>query len=631
MLEEMKVKVEATLKFQFIEHFELPKEIQILNIKKEIDKDLPELTIELTDLSLNEYKIYECLFSYESDIKTYSISVYYNKINYYLCGNGSHSVEIIFCDFIYKEIKIKNCFIEYKGVKYEPKENFELSTRKRINFVGIDIIDLKLPKSLEGKIIEIDPKFNQNILVTISVAQEYKVIGIYTNAPFIEPKIVIEKELLKELKNLIENASKPLNFKKEKQYLEYRDDVDIKNLKEYEKGLKSSYEFEKKLSIYLNFYKEKLNELEIELYDLYSEFMILFPDIDGIERNSNKFNLAEYKDQYYFSKSAILNFCSTIPESLEKSDKIKLKYAACRCLRTLLINGKGLYNSELFEFIDYNIEKTIYYEANNFNKKFIESLREKSEIFLFFLQVNSGSGINLLTKKNTARLSMLNENDIKTHLKSTIPKYGIIMKYFGPFKACTINEVRITCINECAAFGIPLGKRIDLKDDPVYRIRYNLVNLLQHEDFGHIKFSMNFYAFYDKYINRENKLDPVSPINYYNTQIKEGLVEIEKEEIKNGIKITKGESGLALTSFLTRGNIKLMLLLRNDSVNFTELFKEPSLSASEDLSEFIRKLSSLDHHSMKYDEKEFNFRIKYEDFYQFKVTPFGFPTTEKID
>jgi hypothetical protein len=165
--------------------------------------------------------------------------------------------------------------------------------------------------------------------------------------------------LLEELKNIIENASKPLNFEKNKTYLQYIDEIDRKNLSQYENAVKDSYQYEKKLFEYFNIYKEQLNELEIELYDLYSEFMILFPDIEGVERNSDKIILKRYWDQYYFSKLAILNFCSKIPEYVSQSDKAKLKYAACRSLRILLYNGKGLYVSDLFNFIDFNVKETI--------------------------------------------------------------------------------------------------------------------------------------------------------------------------------------------------------------------------------------------------------------------------------
>ena len=629
MLDEIKVEVKASLIFQFLEDEERPKEIQILGSKKEIQNNLKEFLYELTDFSINEYKIYECLFFYESKRKSHSISVYYNRNNYYLVGKGDYSIEIIFCDFIYKQINAKNCFIEYKKKKYKPVENFELSTRKRLNLLGININDLKLPKNLDEKEIQINPEFGYNLLITISASNSPKIIGIYQNTPLSEPKIVIKKELLEELKNIIENASKPLNFEMNKTYFQYIDEIDRKNLTQYENAVKDSYQYEKKLGEYFNIYKEQLNELEIELYDLYSEFMILFPDIEGAERNSDKIILKRYWDQYYFSKSAIVNFCSLIPEYVSKSDKVKLKYAACRSLKVLLYSGKGLGMTKLFNFIDFNIKETIYYEANEFNKKFVKLLKEKSETFLFFLQNNSGSGINLLTGKNTARLSMLDENDIKSHLESTIPKYGITMNYVGCFNAFTVNEVRITCINISSALCLSLNSEITLKDDQIYNKRYVLANLLQHEDFGHIKFPISFYS--DHNVERNNVLDPTSPTEYYDTKIKEGLIEITKKIEKEGKISIIGDSGIALSSFLTRGNLNLMLLLRTDGINFVELFKNPSLMAAEDLSEFIDTLKRLNTKTFKFNPDEISFPIRFEDLYQSKGIPIGFPTKEKID
>ena len=64
MLDEMKVKFKASLIFQFLENKERPSELELLGSKKEIKSNLKEVQFELFDLSLNEYKIYECLFFY---------------------------------------------------------------------------------------------------------------------------------------------------------------------------------------------------------------------------------------------------------------------------------------------------------------------------------------------------------------------------------------------------------------------------------------------------------------------------------------------------------------------------------------------------------------------------------------
>ena len=80
-------------------------------------------------------------------------------------------------------------------------------------------------------------------------------------------------------------------------------------------------------------------------------------------------------------------------------------------------------------------------------------------MFLYFLQINSGSSINILTNELTARISMLDETIIKNHLLSTIPKYGIKILVKAPFNACTFTEIKITCIHEESIFGKHLKEK----------------------------------------------------------------------------------------------------------------------------------------------------------------------------
>ena len=102
-----------------------------------------------------------------------------------------------------------------------------------------------------------------------------------------------------------------------------------------------------------------------------------------------------------------------------------------------------------------------------------------------------------------------------------------------------------------------------------------------------------------------------------------------KEEKPNKDIIIKGESGIALLHFLTRGDRNLMKLLRIGNSNFEILFKSPSMLASENLSEFINKLKQLSNYSED-DNNTSTSRIKY-DYYDYKTTiPVGIPTTEKF-
>ena len=184
------------------------------------------------------------------------------------------------------------------------------------------------------------------------------------------------------------------------------------------------------------------------MIDLYSEFMIHFPDFESSLRKNQKINEKRYLLDYYYSKRAITYFYNILPSYLNESEKAYMKYAACRFLRILLNHGYGEYFDNLFEFLNFDEYGTIYKDANEFNKTFVSLLTEKSEIFPFLLQLNSGSSINLLINESTSRISMLNINNIKRHLNSNIPKYGIRLKKDPFFEAFTLNNLKITCICE---------------------------------------------------------------------------------------------------------------------------------------------------------------------------------------
>lgn len=412
--------------------------------------------------------------------------------------------------------------------------------------------------------------------------------------------------------------------------MDFIEGLDKKDLKVYEEEIKKSVELEKKITPYLNFYQKELSEFQIKLYELFSEFIILFPDFDYMKRVSSNLNPKPYAIQYYYSKSSIINFCSKIPSYLTRTVKVFLKYAACRCIKTLLLRNCGQDNDNLFDFIDFSKKDTVYYDANEFNKKFIESITENSEIFPFFLQINSGTGINLITNKSTARFSMLNLEDVKNHLKITIPKYGIRVMTNSFFRGCSFTEVRIICVCETSIFGKPLDSSgLQSKNDFYYRKRYPIANLLQHESFGHIKFSLNFYAFNDKY--NDILFSPLSPMVIYSPKFKEKMVEIVRKREVNGVKIETGESGIALEFFLTRGDKYLMNVMRGPkTTNYTELFNNPSLPASENLSTYIDILESINPYERKNYEIEIGPDIRFELNEDQPEIASGVPTIEKF-
>ena len=118
-----------------------------------------------------------------------------------------------------KSIRKEDCVIEYDGIKYTPLEDFDLFTRKRINFINIDITKLKLPKDLEGKDVILDTKNYNNFLISISVVNNPKVISVNENSPFKEKKFEsTEKELINILKSPLDKIKKYVYFNNNESY-----------------------------------------------------------------------------------------------------------------------------------------------------------------------------------------------------------------------------------------------------------------------------------------------------------------------------------------------------------------------------------------------------------------------------
>ena len=644
MFSSLKKNVKSKLIFRFIDEFR-PLYIEILNQKKVIEQNCDEVSIDLSDSSINEFKIYDCKTCYKNKFGEYfvnnSISIYYDKINYFLCGCGKYSAEIILTDFVNKNIQKEMCKIKYKNKYYYPEEDFSLYTRRRINFVNIEIEDLELPKDLKNNFVNIDKTKTKNYLILISIVKEPKIIGVYTNEPFVEEDVLNyeENEMIGFLKNSLEKVNNIIsinvNICDNDEYVSFINKLSQNQINEYKNEIINSFPLEVKISKYFVVYREKLTKKQMELYELYSEFMIHFPDFQFSLRKNQKINERRYLLDYYYSKRAIINFYNSLPSYLNESEKIKLKYAACRFLRILFNHGYGEYLDNLFEFLNFDDSGTIYKDANEFNKKFVNLLTEKSEIFPFLLQLNSGSSINLLTNELTSRISMLNINDIKTHLNSTIPKYGIRLKKSAFFQACTLNDLKITCICEYSFFSNFLDNN-ELKsiNDNNYNKRYRLVNLVQHENCLHIQ----FYSLYNGNLNRRidekditHYSEPISPKNYYKYQGKEEIIEIVKEKkVKDKI-ITTGESGIAFKTFITRGKYKLMRLLEMQGIDFKYLFEHPEFMAAEDLSTFISELEKIyDDYGLFDDETDnIEYKSRFNESENLQVESLGIPTLEK--
>lgn len=207
------------------------------------------------------------------------------------------------------------------------------------------------------------------------------------------------------------------------------------------------------------------------------------------------------------------------------------------------------------------------------------------------MQINSGSSINKLTQDLTARISMLTLDQIKSHLRDSLPNYIIRLKLKVDFPGLTLNEVRYTIISEMNLFQSFLDeKELEGYVDDYSNRRLILANLLENERFGKLNNSMNIFSFQkdNKEIlidSKDSEDEPLSPRQYYyiEKEKKEKLIEIVLMSNYLGKEAKKGESGVAFNIFLTRGDERNFNILRNDNIDFYKIFKDPKLFASKDL------------------------------------------------
>ena len=577
-----------------------PKSFTILNNTIQITKDISEYKILLEDKSMNENKIYECFLQYESERIAYYIKVNYGQVNHYVFGRekNNKSFEFIFADFASQKINNNRCYIKYNGKKIFANDDNNFSRLRYLNLINIDLELLELPLSYENKVIPRTIFNDTSFLIFISVAEEKpKIFGIYQNKPFIENELKMTgKQITEKLKLSIDNVKSVLNYNENKTFNKYFKEIIFEKMPTIYAEIRKTIKLEEEIIQFFNFYRPNPTEEELLAFDTYSEFMVTFPIFDTLQDSNQKIEAHKFIKQYYYSHKIIENFEKTIPSTVSNKERVFLKYSACRCLRTLLKKGKLISQENIFYFCDLNESNTIYNEAKKFNETFIDNLTEDSEMFLFLLQINSGSSINKLTNDLTARISMLKLEQIKEHLRNSIPNYVIRINYLCGFKGLTFNETKCTLISELNLFNNFLDD-IELKGgitDEKYNKRLILSNLLQHERFGHIKFSLNFYSFkQDKGKNLFNTIyeddEPLSPRQFYKIKNEENkseekLIEIiQILKIESGEEVKMGESGIAFNVFLTRGNEENMNILRFTNADFTKIFKQPELFAANDL------------------------------------------------
>ena len=268
---------------------------------------------------------------------------------------------------------------------------------------------------------------------------------------------------------------------------------------------------------------------EDEMITIFNSLQLYNTYFDQILINKEDFDwkLAEFQ-AFYFYHAFKLFFHSEI----EKDDRIRkfyrlsesvfsTNYETLLCNLNMSIYDKILAIKSLYEmlyndfinkknktllvgeyaFIDLNENKNSCYNiAFKFINNIIDNLREDSLIFYPTLQANSGKGIDLNSQDNKNEIfeiSMLNEEMIKRHLKSLIPKFIFIVKHpsINDSRGVSIRNTGTIFIYEDNIFHNDIGYNIEdyilkLPNDAAVNVSF----ILFHEIFMHKKFRLDMVS-----------------------------------------------------------------------------------------------------------------------------------------
>ena len=126
-----------------------------------------------------------------------------------------------------------------------------------------------------------------------------------------------------------------------------------------------------------------------------------------------------------------------------------------------------------------------YYKGFEFFENIISDLNEESDLMFIYLQINSGSGLNLINNENCLKISMLSIEEIKSHIIKNIPKYFYTFNSFNGDYIMTDARTQIMIFNEKKIFEYP-GSNNNTHNNNIMNVTLGMF----HES-GHEKFHMN--------------------------------------------------------------------------------------------------------------------------------------------
>ena len=463
-------------------------------------------SIKIPIILLKNKKIYEAEISLTNSItnisRTFKISInqdFTNNINIYLNNetNKYYCSDIIFYGEINK-IKLEDKF----------KLNF-YNIRKRLGCAILNIDQNKLfeiirnnneyNSQLNSKIARVlSNNSNKNLLINILIGNDNSNVLIF---PEEEKKLITAtKEEKKMFSEFYKNIMKSIN--------------DEKKINEISESFIDKLIL-KKILIGTNIDTNSQNSVCDIINSFLNQGINYLFDNNIIEEKDKEFIfgclivlLFKHKNQNEIKKSNIKIFKSIIDEMEENEFDNFEQIRAGISYITFFLTNPVLFTLEITKNLN---DDNPFKKGFNFYKSIIEDLSEESELMLLFLQLNSGSGKELINNKNCYKISMIPISEIKEHLINNIPKYFFYYNHKGGENIAISDSItQILAFNKEEIFSENINiNNIHNNDNRIMNVTISIF----HEG-GHQKFHMdNFEPIL--FINKNYKLLSQEIIDYY--------------------------------------------------------------------------------------------------------------------
>ena len=533
---------------------------------EEIKMNIENNTLAVPIFEFKNKTILECeitiINSITKEFRIFKFSIYKNFINNVNIYLNNKSKEFYSSDIIF--------YGSINGIKLNNFQSDTFSLKKRLRCVILNIeqkallkiikdnnkynneLNLKIPEALSRNI-------SKNLIINIFIGNNKSNISIFAEE---EPETLIaatyeEKKMISEFyRNIVKNIDGE------------------KNVDELCQSFRNRL-LSKKIIFGTNI--KKINDNEIfKIINTYFNQGINFL-FDN--------NLLNERDSYFiYGCLILLLYCSKKVNSIDneliielnniiekmKKNKFNIKEqikAAISFVSFYTNNDECRFTLKITKKLKNDSQ---YIKAFNFYNSIIKDLSENSDLMLMFLQLNSGTGKEILNNKSCYKISMISIKEIQEHLINNIPKYFFcfIMKN-GENIAISDPKTQIIGFNEQEIFR---RKNEDekLTENEINNEIMNILICVFHEG-GHQKFHMNTKA--------SSKSEPIMFITKeYNFQSQEYL---NVKDVNNANE--NGESGMSVDFYLYNFSLYPAQIISKSAQSYKLLKKEYFIGSLEQL------------------------------------------------